>query len=339
MKNLEILGISVDPGQKKTINLPVATMPRGDVLSIPVTVYRGAKLGPSLGIVCTSHGDETFPIIVMEQVLNALDLQELHGAVVAIPVLNPLAFETGIRLTGLEMTTEAVNMNLVFPGNPQGSLIARMAYQVSTNFLSCIDFLVDYHGGAVEKAIDYMLVDCSNEAVLEQSKDLAIAYGAPITVISDGSKSRKLDSSITAVANRMGIPSIIPMCGGQTLVTNREFFDRQVNSLKNVLKKLGMVNGELEEPKERYLYKYRLLIRHTQGGLFLPSIQPKDLGKVFSRDYLLGKTISPYTFEVLEEFKAPYDQTAIISLKALFMRVSPGEYAYIVADASTRKPI
>lgn len=339
MKEVNILEIGTAAGQKKTISLPVAVMPRGDTLSIPVTVFRGANPGPSLGVVCTSHGDETFPILVMERVLNSLDLQTLRGTVVAIPVLNPLAFESGTRLTGLDMTTEAVNMNLVFPGNPEASIISRMAHQISTHFLTQIDYLVDYHGGAVEKAIDYVLVDCAEPSLAKESVELAIAYGTPVTVVSDGSKSRSLNSSITAAANRMGIPAIIPMCGGQALVTDEAFLERQAESLRNVLRKLGMIDGAPVPPAEQYLYADRLLIRHAEGGLFLPSVLPQDLGKSFPKGSLLGKTISPYTFETLEEFRAPYEETILISVKAIFMRVSPGEYAYIVADKTTRKPL
>ena len=53
---------------------------------------------------------------------------------------------------------------------------------------------------------------------------------------------------------------------------------------------------------------------------------------------LLGRVVSPYTFETLEEIRAPYDRGVMILLRGAMMRVQPGDYGYMVANLATARP-
>jgi predicted deacylase len=74
----------------------------------------------------------------------------LHGRVLLVPVVNPLA-----RLTGTRLTQED-NKNLArsFPGKSNGSITERLAYAVFEHLLLSSDFLIDLHSGGV----DYLFV-------------------------------------------------------------------------------------------------------------------------------------------------------------------------------------
>jgi hypothetical protein len=48
--------------------------------------------------------------------------------------------------------------------------------------------------------------------------------------------------------------------------------------------------------------------------------------------------MSPYTFETLEEIRAPFERGYMILLRGAMMRVNPGDYGYMVANADTSRP-
>ena len=44
--------------------------------------------------------------------------------------------------------------------------------------------------------------------------------------------------------------------------------------------------------------------------------------------------VSPYTFETLEEIRAPFERSLMILLRGAITKVHPGDYAYMVAEAT-----
>src|SRR3990170_8234593 len=100
---MKVGGRKVAPGTRDVIRLPVARRASGDDLHITVHVLNGAADGPVLGLSSTSHGDEAFSIETIRRVLESLDPSRIMGAVIAVPVLNPIAFESFTRTTGQGM--------------------------------------------------------------------------------------------------------------------------------------------------------------------------------------------------------------------------------------------
>jgi hypothetical protein len=69
-----------------------------------------------------------------------------------------------------------------------------------------------------------------------------------------------------------------------------------------------------------------------------PQIGLEQLGKEVAGGTLLGRVISPYTFETLEEIRAPFDRGVMILLRGGMMRVQPGDYGYMVANLDSARP-
>jgi uncharacterized protein len=53
------------------------------------------------------------------------------------------------------------------------------------------------------------------------------------------------------------------------------------------------------------------------------------------RGTLLGVTRNPQTFEVLEEFRAPFERTLLVLVRGAVSKVHAGDYAYMLGDAGT----
>src|SRR3954453_1696573 len=72
--------------------IPVTTLASGAELRVPLHTLAGAQPGPTLGLSALVHGNEPVPSIgIIRAVLERLDASELHGTLLAAPVLNPLA--------------------------------------------------------------------------------------------------------------------------------------------------------------------------------------------------------------------------------------------------------
>jgi hypothetical protein len=47
---------------------------------------------------------------------------------------------------------------------------------------------------------------------------------------------------------------------------------------------------------------------------------------------LLGRVVSPYTYETLEEFRAPYTRNVLVLLRQGITGVNPGDYGYMLGN-------
>ena len=64
---------------------------------------------------------------------------------IAMPVVNPLAFAAGSRTT----PEDGLNLARVFPGNPNGSITERLAAVIFNEYVSRANYLIDLHSGGV----------------------------------------------------------------------------------------------------------------------------------------------------------------------------------------------
>jgi predicted deacylase len=333
METITIAGTSIEPGSRGIARIPVAQMPRGDLLTLTVRVVNGTAPGPVLGLESGSHGDEAFAIQTIHEAIDGIHPGQLRGAVLGMPVCNPIAFETYTRLTGLGMTTDAVNMNTVFPGDPKGSLVAKMAHAITTHYLPKLDALIDFHSGGLESAIDYTLVKQSGGPLAGRILELSKAFGSSVLSITrtvSGS-----NRSISELAEDQGIPTVVAMLGGATTSSERPIIERSVDGVKNVMRSLDMIDGEVARNPNQVVIGDRLLVRHQQGGVFQPVLGFDEIGRQVPEGTLAGVVRDPYTNEVLEEYRAPYPKTIVIMLRGIFGRVYPGDYGYIFGDGDT----
>ena len=76
-----VLGaVSARAGRTTRLELPVARLPTGTWLSLPVAVVHGARPGPTIWINSGLHGDELNGIPIIRRVLHRLDPTQLAAA-------------------------------------------------------------------------------------------------------------------------------------------------------------------------------------------------------------------------------------------------------------------
>lgn len=306
---------STSPG-KSFSWLPVTTLASGMELRLPVHRITGAQPGPVLGVTAGIHGDEYLPLETVRQLVQQLDPAQLSGTVVAIPVVNPLAIESQTRNTPIDM----LNLNRVFPGDPNGWVTELIADVVCQKFVPEIQYLVDLHAGGAQPIVDYVYIQ--NDEGMSRAFGFAAMYRPPKPFV----------GTLTDVAQGRDIRCVVVEMGGG-MIENDIYLDRGLGGILNVMKYLKMLPGDPIVPEKQTVVTDMRVIRPHVGGLLYPGVKFADIGTVVPRNTLLGTVISPYTFEVLEEIRTPFDRGLMILLRPTITKVHPGDYAYMVANA------
>jgi predicted deacylase len=112
-----------------------------------------------------------------------------------------------------------------------------------------------------------------------------------------------------------------------------------VRGIVNVLKYLRMLEGEPELPKRQLVYHTAPHVRPTKAGYLVVEFDREEMfegdevGIRVSEGDLLARVFDPYTFEQLEEIRAPVDGLVY------FMRTSglvhAGSRGFSIAPFST----
>jgi len=321
--------MSVPRGSREAFRIPVAQRASGDALGIAVHVARGAHEGPTLGLVATIHGDAAFGAMVIKGLLDSLDLSVLRGTVVGVPIANPIAFESFTRTTGQGMNTDMNNMNRVFPGDRGGWLTQKMAAAIAEFVVPMADAFIDYHCGA-ESLIDYTLVSGETTPSEIANMEYALRFGTPYLFVHEKDPH---SNTLDGYAKSLGKLSIVAEQGGTALTPG--FTERTVERTRNVMKALDMIDGAPVVPERQLIMRRRVLQRVDSGGLLIPEVGAEAAATVVSGGTLLSTVYDPHTLEVLQEFRAPYERSVLLDVRAGLARVNPGDYGYIIADADS----
>src|SRR2546426_312539 len=82
--------------------IPVTMLASGRELFLPLHRLEGQSAGPTLGLSAVVHGDEPLTNEIVRRVLTEIDPAKLRGTILAVPVANPLAFESLTRHTPID---------------------------------------------------------------------------------------------------------------------------------------------------------------------------------------------------------------------------------------------
>ena len=97
-------------------------MPTGTLIEIPVYVFNGNKLGPTVLLQGGLHGDETNSIEIIRRMLENDYFKIERGCVIVVPLLSVFGFLHFSR------DVHGKDVNRSFPGTKTGSLASRIAY-------------------------------------------------------------------------------------------------------------------------------------------------------------------------------------------------------------------
>lgn len=323
----------VPAGTRQTFRVPVARRASGEDLTIAAHVARGAQSGPCLALVGTIHGDAIYGAQIIRAVLERTPLDRLRGSIIAVPVANPIAFESYTRTTGQGQNTDMNNMNRVFPGDRGGWLTQKMAAVVTSIVGDRCDVLIDYHCSG-DTLIDYTLVNGEDTDQDQRNADISALFGTRFLFVH---KANPFGGTLTDYVKRQGKLGIIAETGGAIVPPG--YLDLQVTRTQNVMKAVGMLEGTPEVPADQWLMRTRTLPRCGNGGLYIPTLGVDAVASITAGGTTFGRIIDPHVFEDLDELTVPYSRSVLLMMRTAMGRVGPGDYAGIVADYDSGAPM
>ena len=272
--------------------------------------------GPTLGISGVIHGDEVTGAHIILDLFRALKDTPFRGRIRMLPVSNPHGFAAVERFT----TIDRVNLNRVFPGNPKGTYSEQLADHIMRVFFDTVDVLVDLHSGTDRPTVDY--------SYIFNDEELARSTGAKILYRPENQGRAFVGTSAVAVLDKDIPVTVIELGGG--VIDQAPYSIRGVEALFNVMRHLGMLDGDVQRRSDQIVVKDIKLIRPKQGG-FIETEAPA-LGERIAGGAVLGRIISPYTFEELEVMTNPVEDGIMILSHLTRNIIEPGDYAYMVGD-------
>jgi len=298
----------------------LATMADGTDAALHLhEIIGGRGAGPTVGISAGIHGNENTGSQIVRALWPTLCATPLRGRVMLLPVANPRALAVNRRFTPVD----ELNLNRQFPGDASGWHTDQLAAGITRSFLEKIDIHVDLHAGTDRPTVDYVYI--MNDEALSRAFGSRVLYRPQDAV--DGTKFSGTTKDVTVETR--GIPSVVVELGGG-IVDQTPYVERGVRGVLSILKVAGLLEGDPDPVPEQIVVHGIRTVRPTQGGWLETEAPP--LGEDIMGDAVLGRVVSPYTFEELEVIRSPVDHGVMILSHLSRNLVNPGDYGYMVGD-------
>ena len=301
----EWFGEEIPRGESRDVMLSVSESYSSMTVQIPIHIRRATEDGPIVFVTAALHGDEINGTGAVRQLIQDAEFRLLRGTIMLIPVLNLLAFDRHSRYL-----PDRRDLNRSFPGSTSGSLARRMAHVIFNEIVSRCDYGIDLHTAAVRRTnYPNVRADMTDPEV----RWLAEAFGSEIIINAKGP-----EGAFRREACRVGCPTIV-MEGGEVWKVEPGIVESATRGIKNVLRRLEMLDSPTESPKYQVVVKKSKWVRAERGGFLQFHIKPGDIVEkgepLATNTTLLGHEHSMLT--------APFD-SIVIGMTSL-PAISPGE--------------
>jgi hypothetical protein len=191
-------------------------------IRLPVIVCRGTEDGPVVGITAAVHGNELNGVPCIHCVVSDIDVNKLHGTVVAVPCVNVSGY--------LKFTREFADgrdLNRNFPGREDGFASQVYCYQLMNKVISQFNYLIDLHTASFGRVNSYYVRADMNDPI---SATMARLQQPQIVLHNSGQ-----DGTLRSAASARGIRAITVEIG------NPQLFQSQYVQVSKILagKRLG----------------------------------------------------------------------------------------------------
>ena len=275
--------INIGKGKIYRSNIKCTELEDGTPVIIPYFVMQGKRRRPILLLDAAIHGDELNGIEVIIRLFEELNPMELNGTILAVPVVNSLAFRERKRMDSID----GKDLNRVFPGKRNGTVTERIAYHFFNKFVKKADFGIDLHTGMKgHLLIPHPRLRAYNK--ISPPIEYYRAIGTEIIFYHEGHP-----GMLNIAAEKEGIP-IVCFEIGEAGRIDEYFINAGINGIINFMKYFNMLEGKPEIPEKQILLKDYIEISSDIGGIFHPKVRAGD---VIKKGRAIGIVKSPFTGE------------------------------------------
>lgn len=226
----------VPPGSLNYYWLHLISDSFANPISIPLIVAKGKQEGPTLGLTAAVHGNELNGIPVIQRLFTEIDVNELRGMIVGVPVVNVPSFMRKKR-----RFNDGVDLNHIFPGKKDGNVSQVYAYRFINKLVRQFDILLDLHTASFGRINSYYVrADMDKPG----TRKLALLQNAEIIVHNPPS-----DGTLRGAADELNIPSITLEVGNPNTF-QKKLIRSGIEGIHNVLCHMEMVEDEIQAPEQ-----------------------------------------------------------------------------------------
>ncbi|MEL6869914.1 MAG: succinylglutamate desuccinylase/aspartoacylase family protein [Pseudomonadota bacterium] len=268
----------IHPGERRSIDLPVADLYTHTEMHMPVEVINGKQPGPTLFVCAAIHGDEINGVEIVRRLLLSSSMKRLRGALIAIPIVNVLGF-----LNLSRYLPDRRDLNRSFPGSERGSAASRLARIFSDQILNQSDCGIDLHTAAQHRSnLPQIRADLSDPRL----EPLAQAFGAPVII-----NAENRDGSLRNLAGERDKPLLVYEAG-EALRFDETCIRTGVRGIQRVMRVLGMLPGKTPTKfGDPVIAHDSAWVRATQSGII---VTRAALGSRVRRGDVVAKISDPF---------------------------------------------
>ena len=276
------------------------SLPINERFAIRKNIIKNGKGNRRVCIVTGTHGDELEGQMVCYLVAKYLNehIDLLDGTVEIYPALNPLGIDTIQR----GIPNFDLDMNRIFPGNPNGTMAEQAAHLIVED-LKGADLVFDIHSSNLYlRETPQVRINVLNEKEL-----VPLAQRLNIDFVWVHDAATVLESTLAHSLNSTGTKCLVAELGvGQRI--NHKMCNRLTLGIFNLMKDLGMWKGEIQQSliSNPIVCKGDNVefLNAATSGIFITELK---CGVVVAEGEEIGKIVEPMTGTVLSRVISPVE--------------------------------
>ena len=275
-------------------------LPINERFAIRKNIIKNGKGNRRVCIVTGTHGDELEGQMVCYLVAKYLNehIDLLDGTVEIYPALNPLGIDTIQR----GIPNFDLDMNRIFPGNPNGTMAEQAAHLIVED-LKGADLVFDIHSSNLYlRETPQVRINVLNEKEL-----VPLAQRLNIDFVWVHDAATVLESTLAHSLNSTGTKCLVAELGvGQRI--NHKMCNRLTLGIFNLMKDLGMWKGEIQQSliSNPIVCKGDNVefLNAATSGIFITELK---CGVVVAEGEEIGQIVEPMTGTVLSRVMSPVE--------------------------------
>ena len=274
-------------------------LPADEQFCIRKNVIHNGKDGLRFCVVTGTHGDELEGQMVCYELARIVGEHQdlLNGTLEIFPALNPLGIDTIQR----GIPNFDLDMNRIFPGDPQGTMAEQTAHAIIEDIKGA-DMVIDIHSS------NLFLRETPQVRINVQDAEWLVPFAEHLGMdfVWVHEAATVLEATLAHSLNSTGTPCLVVEMGvGQRI--NHRMCRRLVGGILNLMQHMGMWRGEVptDSPNAIVCKGDRVTFLNAEtSGVFLTEM---TCGTNVTEGQTIGQIVDPLRGKVLSTVKSPVD--------------------------------
>lgn len=287
---------------------------------IPLTIIHGAKPGKTVLLSAGIHSREYVGVQALIDLAAEINPKQIAGSIRIAHCCNASGFF--LHSNGC-VASDGKNLNHSFPGNPNGTEAARLAFAITDKLLSVSDAVIDLHSGGGHETLtphSYIQAD-ADPATVQRSLELSACANMPYCVAAH------CRDGLYSYASLQGKPAVLIERGQQGVWSAAEV-KAAAQDIRNMLRFLGILQDGM--PATRRMQKLLCRAEYAKAGASGCWYPRKQVGATLAAGEVIGE-IRDFYGTPLQTVIALFDAVLLYQNSSLALRRGEPMIAYAAA--------